>query len=540
MRTTHLAAASLCACALCAWGCRKETQASAALTQIGPHRGGRVVVAIQGDIATFNEYQSSAGATEAEIIDLLFPTLVTEQPNYQESPPSFAPRLAESWELSPDGHTLTFRLRRDARWSDGTEVTATDVAFTLRAQKDEQVGSTFVELKSRIRDVEVVDPVTVRFHFTHAYPYQLMDVNDGHIVPAHAWGAVPFSQWRTTDFSERLVTGGPFRTASHTRDQTLALTRDPGYWQRPRPYLDELVFRVIPEPAAQLAQLFAGNVDMVPYVPPREAARVQARPELALISVPARLWGFVAWNNRIAPFSDRRVRRALGLAINRQALVESVYCGFARLAEGPVLSTMWACNRALKPLPFDPQQARALLAEAGFAASNATGVLERGGQALAFDLLYPASNPLRHQAAVLIQADLARVGVRVTPLPLEFTTFLARQEAGEFQALLGAWEESTKVDLAPQWSTQAPGRGSNNFIGYSNPEVDRLIAAAEERDLTRVKPALDRAQEIIVADQPVTFLYEAMRLIAIRRIVRGADINAASAFFNVADWYWGT
>jgi peptide/nickel transport system substrate-binding protein len=538
MRTTRLAAAGVGACLLCAWGCRERAPALAPPeTKAAPHRGGRVVVAIQGDIATFNEYQSSAGVTEGEIIDLLFPTLVTEQPDYQEHPPSFAPRLASSWELSPDGRTLTFKLRRDARWSDGAAVTAADVAFTLRAQQDAEVGSPFVELKSRISACEVVDPVTVRFHFTQAYPYQLMDANDGHIVPAHVWGSVPFPQWRTTDFSERLVTSGPFRAGRHTPNQTLTLTHDPGYWAQPRPFLDEIVFRVIPEPASQVAQLLAGDVDMVTYVPPSEAARVQRRPDLALISVPARLWGFVAWNNRRGPFSDARVRRALGLAINRQAVVDSVYRGFARLAEGPVLSTMWACNRALKPLPFEPVQARALLTEAGFV-RGADGVLARAGHALAFDLLYPAGNALRHQAAILIQADLARIGVRVTPLPLEFTTFLARQEAGQFEALLGAWEESTKVDLAPEWSTPAPGRGSNNFIGYSNPEVDRLIAAAATCDLAGVKPVLDRAQELIVADQPVTFLYEAMRLIAIRRNLGGADINAASPFFNVADWYW--
>ena len=142
--------------------------------------------------------------------------------------------------------------------------------------------------------------------------------------------------------------------------------------------------------------------------------------------------------------------------------------------------------------------------------------------------------------AVLIQSDLARVGVKVRPLQVEFTSLIARSEAGDFDAAIWAWEEATKVDLTGAWSTPSPTQGSNNFIAYSNPEVDRLIAAArEEPDYSRAKVLFDRIQEIIVDDQPVTFLYEANELVAISRALRGAEINAAGVFFNVDEWYWG-
>lgn len=505
----------------------------------GPQRGGQVIVATQADVTTFNEYQSTGELGEADTIDLLFPLLMTEQADYQLHPPSFAPRLATSWEFSSDNRTLTFHLRPEARWSDGVPVTAEDVRFTFLAQKDPRVDSLGMEMKDFIKDVEVVDPHTVRFQFTRVYPYQLMDANDGHIVPAHAWGKVPFEKWHTTDFEKILVTAGPFRLVAHTPQQTIILERDPGYWGAPRPNLDRLVLRVVPDMASQLAQLFAGQVNVVQAVSPQEADRVQANRDLNLVEFPSRMWGMVGWNNRRPLFTDRRVRRALSLGINRKSLVDTVFRGHSTLSAGPVLSSMWAYNRTLSHLPYAPDQAAVLLEQAGWRDTNGDGILDRDGKPFAFDLLYPASNTLRRQMALLIQADLARLGIKVRPLQMEFTSLIARTEAGDFDATIWGWNDATKVDLTSVWSTPTSSQGTNNFIGYSNPDVDRLIAAArEEPDYTRAKVLLDRIQELIVADQPVTFLYESRLLVATSRQLRGADINAAGLFFNVDEWYW--
>ncbi|MFH1176088.1 MAG: ABC transporter substrate-binding protein, partial [Acidobacteriota bacterium] len=428
--------------------------------------------------------------------------------------------------------------RSDARWSDGVPITPDDVRFTFHVQKDRRLGSPGLEIKDFIEDVEVVGPNTVRFHFSQVYPYQLMDANDGHIIPAHAWGKIPLEQWKTTDFEPLMVTGGLFRLASHSRQQTLVLERDPRYWGKPRPYLDRLIFRVIPEVSSQLTQLLAGEVDLVEAVPPREAARLRGDPDLEIVEYPSRVWGFLAWNNRNPLFADRRVRRALTHGINRKAAVDTVYHGFARLAQGPILSCMWAFNRNLPNPAYDPAEAARLLAEAGWGKLNREGIRERDGRPFAFDLEYPATNTLRAELAVLIQADLARLGIRVTPRQVEFTTLMAKQETGSFDALLAAWEEATKVELTSVWSTPSPSQGTNNFVGYSNPEVDRLIAAARaEPDYTRAKIIFDRLQELIVEDQPVTFLYEASSLVGINRHIRGADINALSMFFNIEEWY---
>jgi peptide/nickel transport system substrate-binding protein len=512
----------------------------AAVTVEGPRSGGQVIVGEPTDISTLNAYQSAGDATENAIIDLMFPTLMVEQPDYELHPPSFAPRLASSWEFSQDNTVLTFHLREDAVWTDGVAVTAEDVRFTFTVQKDERIGSPGLEFKDFIEDVEVVDDHTVRFRFSRVYPYQLMDANDGHIVPAHAWGKIPFEKWRTTDFEPIMVSCGPYRLASHTPNQTLILDRNPTYWGHPRPYVDRLVFRVIPELSGLTNQLMAGEIDLIQWVPPREAQRLRRDPDVEVVEFPSRKWGFVAWNNRDPLFADRRVRRALTLGINRKAAIDAVFQGFAQAAVGPVLSTMWAFNRNLPQLPFDPQQAAALLAEAGWKRRESDGRLVRDGKPFEFDLAYPATNTLRAELAVLIQADLARLGITVRPLQTEFTAFVAATETGSFDAMLWVWEEGTRVDLTGAWSSPSETTGSNNFLAYSNPEVDRLIAASrEEPDYTRAKVIFDRIQEIIVEDQPVTFLYEAKDIVAINRRIRGADINAVGVFFNLEEWYWG-
>jgi len=528
------------ALAVLPWGCGKPAVEEVTQpTAYGPHPGGFVIVAIPADVATLNEYQRGADATESTVIDMLFPTLMQEQPDYHLHPPSFAPRLASSWEFAQDNRTLTFSLRRNAFWSDGVPVTAEDVRFTFEIQKDPAVGWEGFEIKDFISSVDVVDPFTVRFHFTRVYPYQLMDANDGHILPAHAWGKVPRNTWGETDFEPQLVTSGPFRLASHTPQQTLILERDPAYWGRPRPYLDRVIFRVIPDVTSQVNQLLAGQVHVVEMVPPRLAERVRSSREVELVEVPSRTWGFVAWNNRHPLFTDRRVRRALTLGIDRKSAVDTVYFGLARLAVGPVLSSMWAFNRNLPVLPYDPEQARALLREAGWEPAGRDGTLAKNGVPFAFDLLFPATNTIRQDLAVIIQSDLAKLGIRVHPVPSEYTSLAARLDAGDYAACISAWEEATKVDLASAWATPSPDQGSNNFVRYSNPEVDRLIAAARtESDATRAKVILDRIQELIVEDQPVTFLYEAPRLVGVSRSILGADINAASVFFNIEEWYW--
>jgi peptide/nickel transport system substrate-binding protein len=496
-----------------------------------------VIVGVQSDIQSWNPFLAEDSTSE-DVLALIYPSLAVEQVDYQQHPPSFNPSLAESWEFSENGLSLTFKLRADTKWSDGTPVSSEDLLFSWRAQTSATLGWLWSDITDNIDAIEALDEHTVRYTFTHRYPYQLMDVNDGPIVPAHAWEKIPFEAWEDTDWSEHVVAAGPFQPLTHTPQQEIILERNPTYFVPQRPRLERLVFRVVPSKSALFNQLLAGEIDLVNDIPPGEAARVQSNPDLELRIFSDRSYTHICWNLQNELFEDPRVRRALGLAIDRETLIDVVYSGFARPSVGPVLSSMWAFNRDLEPLPFDPLAATDLLAEAGWKDSDGDGLLDRNGQPFSFEILAPAESEVRQDVVLMIERDLGRIGVKVVPRLIEWGAVQSAVAEGDFDAFVNRWIEPTQVDLEGIWRSAQPGSPTFNFGHYSNPEVDRLLdEVAAAPDFATQKPLLDRVQEIIVADQPYTFLVENVRLVGLNSRVRGAEINDATIFFNVADWY---
>jgi len=495
-----------------------------------------VVIGALSDIASWNPYLAEDRSDE-EILSLIYPSLAVEQVDYQQHPPSFAPSLAESWEWSDDHLVLTFHLRTDAMWSDGVPVTSEDLLFSRRVQTSEALGWLWSDITDAIESVEAPDAHTVRYRFTHRYPYQLMDVNDGPIVPAHAWADIPFERWEDTDWQEFVLSAGPFVPGLHTSQQEIVLERNPRYFAAGRPRIERLIFRIVPSKTGLFNQLVAGGLDLVNDIPASEAARVQDDPDLDLTVFSDRSYTHICWNLDNNLFADPRVRRALGMAIDRETLIDAVYGGFARPSIGPVLSTMWAFNRDLKPLPFDPATAVDLLARSGWEDHDGDGILDRDGQPLAFEVLAPSESEVRKDVCLLVERDLARIGVRATPRLMEWGAVQAAVAKGDFDAFVNRWIEPTQVDLEGIWHSAPPGVATFNFGHYVNHEIDRLLEeAAAAPDFETQKPLLDRIQELIVADQPYTFLVENTRLVGLNSRIHGAKINDATIFFNVDEW----
>ncbi len=495
------------------------------------------MIGVLSDVQSWNPYLADDDLSD-EVLGLLYPSLAIEQADYREHPPSFAPNLASVWELSDDGLELVFHLEPEARWSDGVSVTADDVVFTWQVQLAPQVGWSASYIKDAIESVEAVDPHTVRFRFSRCYPYQLMDANDGLIVPRHVFGAIPFEQWTDVDWAARAVSAGPFAVAAVHPQQDIVLARNPGYWRAPRPRLDRIVIRIVASKEGALTQLFAGGLDLIRGVPPDDAQRVADDPQLRLLSFPDRGYSYIAWNTRRPELAEVAVRRALTMAIDRQGLIDAALHGYGSLAVGPVLTSMWAFDRDLRPLPFDPAAARRDLAAAGWRDDDGDGVREHDGRPLAIELMTSAENEVRQDMCVLIQRDLERVGVAVELRFVEWGSMLAWLERGEFDAALSRWSEPTQVDLEEVWHSTDPAQRGFNYPAFDDPEVDRLLdEVAGLADTSAQKPLLDRIQQIIVARQPYTFLVEHQRLVGVNRRLQGAEINDAALFFNVDDWW---
>jgi peptide/nickel transport system substrate-binding protein len=500
------------------------------------HPGGRLVIAIAEAPCGVNELLEPATNLLHELRGLFFLSLLQEQPDFDRHPPTFAPLLASSYEWSLDHKVLTFHLR-DIAWSDGVPVTAEDVQWTWTAQVSPLVAWPGRASKSEITNVEVSNPHTVRFHFSHAYANQLLDANAGGVLPKHVWGQLAFQHWRKNAawFQEHLVVDGPFTIQSWTPNQEIVLRRNGRYFAAPLPRLDEVVIRTNEDPAVILMELLTGAADFAPSVSPTDAKRIgNDNPDLAVIPYWFRTSVAVFWNNSHPLFADPEVRRALTLAIDRQTIVDTLLAKLGSVSSSPILDIVWAHNRRLVPWPYDPATSRRLLASHGWRPGS-DGLLQRNGKHFAFTLETNAGNHLRSAAVEMVQAQLQQVGIQVQLRTAEFSALAARLRSGEYDAVLMGYALDSGLDLSEEFSSSTIG--DSNYARYSNREVDALIKQANSQaDILQAGTYLNRVQEILHQEQPWTFMWQAKRLSAANRRVRGIQPNVLLTLFNLEKW----
>ncbi len=539
MRRAPLFRALALAAALLA-GCRQAPERAAGPeTASAPRRGGTVVVGWPAEPAGVNELTVPASQITHEVQFRMFLHLAEEQPDFEKHPPTFAPQLAKSWEWSPDHKTLTFHLRDGVVWSDGVPVTADDVRWTWIAQRDPKVVWEDADAKRWIDDVEVVDPRTARFHFSRVYAKQFLDANEGCILPKHAWEKLPFDQWRQNGdwFRQHLVVDGPFTIGSWQPQQQVVMQRNDRYYEPGLPRLDRVVIRQIADQAAGLTQLLSGELDFVAQIAPADVPRVRSNPHLDLIAYWTNLYVAVVWNDGNPLFRDPEVRRALTLAIDRPQIVQTVLGPYGKVADSPILTSVWAHDPAVHPWPYDPAEARRILAVKGWKDTDGDGVLDKGGKPFAFELITNAGNQLRSDATVMIQDQLKKVGVRATPRQIEFNTLVSSVKGGTFEAAMMGYTIDTSLDLTNNFSSRSLAEGGDD-ARYHNPEVDRLIdLAASQPDMLAARPYLNQVQEAIHREQPLTFLWESQRLTAVNKRVHDVRPTLAYSFFNLKEWW---
>ncbi|HUF77565.1 MAG TPA: ABC transporter substrate-binding protein [Thermoanaerobaculia bacterium] len=505
----------------------------------GPRRGGTIVVGTITDIETFNELLDTSSRAFHDVGYQMFLHLLDEQPDFTEHPPSFAPELATSWEWSDDHLALTFHLREDAVWSDGVPVTAEDVRFTWEAQTSPEVAWDGAYTKESIEDVEVVAPHTVVFRFSRVSPTQLLDALEGVVLPKHAWGKLPFSEWRRNAdfFRENLVVAGPYRLERWTPQQEIVLVRNERYFDPEQPYLDRVIFRIIPEKSNQVTQLLTGDLHLVEQIPRTALPRVRASERVRVEAFWHRSYAFILWNLEDPRFSEAEVRRALTLAIDRQQMVDTLWGDLGRVATSAIVHHVWAHDDSIEPMPYDPARARELLAAAGWRDRDGDGVIEKDGVPFAFDLVANQGNQERIDAVVMAQEQLRRVGIDARPRMLEFNAMAQSLTEGSFEAMIFAWAMPTTLDLRYAFHSSEIGAGSN-FSRYSSPEVDRLIEEMERLpEIAQAEPILLQLQQLLHRDQPMTLLWESQRVNGVSRRLHGLDANVLSTVWFLRRWW---
>ncbi len=450
---------------------------------------------------------------------------------------NIVPQLAERLEISDDGLTFTFHLRRDVRWHDGTPYSSRDALFTYRFMADPQTPTAYGEPYRQVKSAEAPDDYTFRVTYERPLAKALISWCMAQL-PAHLLEGRDLD---SSPLARHPIGTGPYKFESWEAGQRLSLTANDDYFQG-RPHLDKVVMRIIPDLNAQMMELLNGGLDNMALTPDQYDEKKNDesfKQRFQLFEYPAFAYTYLGFNLKNPLFGDRRVRQALAYAIDKDEIVEGVLLGLGTVANGPFPSSLWAHNAELKPYPFDPQRARQLLSEAGWADANGDGLLDKDGQTFSFTIMTNQGNKVREQTALLIQARLKEIGVELKLRVVEWAAFIKNYlEKRDFEAVLMAWTVPMEPDLYDVWNSGQTKPEELNFISYANPEVDSLIDVARfSLDRTVRKKAYDRIQELLHQDAPYVFLFVPYALPVYDRRFSGPEVTASGVGHNFNHWY---
>jgi len=516
-------------------GCAKKRDAAetpAPSSGAAPAYGDAIVEGSIGDVSGFLAAVTSDSASHTAA-GYVFNGLVRYDRNLK-----LEGELAESWEVSPDGRKITFHLRKGVRWHDGKPFTSEDVMFTYRRMIDPNTPTAYAEDFKQVTRASNPDPNT--FIVEYEKPFAPALASWGmHVLPKHLLETYP--DISRSPLNKKPVGTGPFRFVEWKTGEKTVFKANPDYFEG-RPYLSRVITRVIPDPATMFLELKSGGIDMMGLTPlqyTRQTKTEEFRKSFNKYRYLSFGYTYLGFRLSHPLFSDRRVRQAFAYAINKKEIIDGVLFGLGQEATGPYKPGTWAHNPDVKRYPYDPERAKALLAEAGWKDAGGKGVLEKGGRKFAFTVLTNAGNESRAKTAEIIQQNLAAVGIRMEIRTLEWSAFINEfVDKRKFDAVILGWSISQDPDQYDIWSSKKTGPKELNFVGFADAEVDRLLEEGRRTfDIEKRKKAYFRIQEILAEEQPYVFLYYPDSLPVVQKRIHGIEPAPAGISYNFIKWY---
>ena len=476
----------------------------------GPTNGGTLTIALSADPTTLNRFVAGDSVSRRAAAPL-FPMLYDLGPDL-----AVRPDLAAGFPaLGDGGKTWTVPLRRGARWSDGRAITADDVVSTVKIQRDKTLATDAIFDWDKLDHLEKVDDYTVKFVLTEVYAPFLANSLVTFVAPAHVYGVIDPARMKQDPIGTTpTVTGGPFKFDKRTRGQEVDLVANPTYYNG-RPHFDRIVERVIPDAASAAGALLSGEVGWQPDAPASEVSKITGSATFVR-KYPDLGYYDLRFNDRADHlFGDRRVRQALAYALDKTALVREVTGGSGTPVAGDIVPTSWAYDGAATVrYQQNLDRSRALLNEAGWTA-GADGVLVKGGKRFSTDLLVRRDSDARNAAAAQVAQKARAIGMELKPAPTDFQVFFNPLKDGTFDVALSGFATGPDPDNYFLFHSSQIRPENNpagvNWSGFSNPELDRLIA--DERSTLLQSPSATRAArrkifsqvEKLLGDELVTY-----------------------------------
>ncbi len=448
------------------------------------------------------------------------------------------PRLAESWTISPDGKTYTFKLRRNVKWHDGKPFGAPDVVFSFT----KYLPATFARTKlimEQVASITAPDDATVVFKLKQPYPafMFIFESVGGTIVPAHLYEGV--TDYRTAPANNTIVGTGPFKLGEWRRGAFIKLVKNPDYWDKGKPYLDNLFFHVVPDAVGRSIAFESGKVDAIRAgdVENFEIARLAAAPGTALTKAGWEFLqpiGFLNMNLRKKPIDDKRFRQAIAHAIDRQFIIKNIFSTFGEPVNGPFTKGYAFKDASVETrYAYDPARAKALLDEMG---------LKPGadGTRVTLRLLPLPYGETWQRLAEYTRERLGAVGIKATIVATDVPGWFSRLSSGDFDLaynfvyLLG----DPAIGINQTYlSTNQLNRGTAaNVDGYVNPQLDALLVKAEQEPQRAERAKLySQVQKTLSEDLPILWTHEMVMPTVYRTKVKNLISTGQGMNENFAD-----
>ncbi|MFO1294254.1 MAG: ABC transporter substrate-binding protein [Rubrivivax sp.] len=442
------------------------------------------------------------------------------------------PGLAEKWDISPDGLTYTFHLRKGVKWHANKnfkptrDMNADDILFMFERQWKEndpyfKVTSpnhsyfNDMGMPKLLKSVDRVDEHTVRVVLNQPEAPFLSNLAMEYAGVQSKEYAIAMLKAGTPEKIDQEPLGtGPFMLVQYQKDALIRYKAFPEFWGG-KAKIDDLVFSITPDAAVRWAKLQKGECHVMPYPNPADLDAMRKDPKVTVLEQPGLNIGYLAYNTQKKPFDDVRVRKAVNMAINKKAIIDGVYLSTGIAAKNPIPPTMWSYNDAVKDDPYDPEAAKKLLAQAGLANGFATDLW-------AMPVQRPY-NPNARRIAELMQADLAKVGIKAEIKSFEWGEYRKRMQAGEHQmGMLGWTGDNGDPDnfLHTLLGCDSAKTGGSNVAKFCYKPFDELVLKAK----TVTKPAertelYKKAQVIFKEQAPWFTIAHAVQLKPVRKEV---------------------
>lgn len=499
-------------------------------TPTTPTEGGRLILASIGEPSNLISYLATDSASH-EISAMLYVSLLEYDKDF-----NVVKLAAEEYSIEEDGKLFRFKLREDIYWQDGTQLTADDVTFTYELIIDPNTPTAYAGDFLAISEYKQTGKFT--FEARYEQPYARSIITWMHdILPKHI---LEGQNIITTDFARNPIGAGPYKLKTWNSGSSIILEANP-YYADGKPYIDELIYRIIPDTSTIFLEAKAKQVDFLGLTPQQYLFQTTGSEWDEMWSKYKYLsWAYtyVGFNLRNRLFESKTVRQALSLATDREMIIKGALLGLGESTIGPYKPDTWVYNTDIIPHEYNLEKAKQMLAEEGWTPGK-DGILIKDDMRFAFTVLVNQGNEERTKVAIILQQNWQKLGVEISIRTVEWAAFINEfVHKGRYDAVILGWNILDDPDLFNVWHSSSAKENGLNFVYYKNTELDELLEKGRsmvDRDARKI--VYDEVQEILHEDQPYIFLYVPYSLPMVQSRFQGIEPASTGITYNMDKWW---